>query len=304
MAQTVSFHLSSNTAQNRGGGNFELPLSPGLSIPHAVKECTVYLHNMLFNNTIANVSGPLYQNNTLDLAMTGQTAINLTLEAGGFSLNDVERLIAEHLYADQAGMWTALTTAAQALGSHVELANPYTNQWEHTVDRESSINALSQLSTLSASNVYIKPVTLAADTVNNRVLAVVLGGLTVTGTLWQKLLGFGATQTGNNSNALMQAENVAKIDKTRAVAFHCPSLCVGTYSTGGQLGGSQLALIPITVGLGETQSFQVSVPIKLPCRAAGSTLSSLNFFLSNEDGDPVDLLADRFEAVVVVEWTL
>jgi hypothetical protein len=62
--------------------------------------------------------------------------------------------------------------------------------------------------------------------------------------------------------------------------------------------------VPITVGLGETQSYQVSVPIKLPCRAAGTKVTALNFFLSNEDGDPCDLLQDRFEAVVVVEWSI
>jgi hypothetical protein len=64
------------------------------------------------------------------------------------------------------------------------------------------------------------------------------------------------------------------------------------------------AVVPITVGLGETQSYQVSVPIKLPCRAAGTKVTALNFFLSNEDGDPCDLLQDRFEAVVVVEWSI
>jgi hypothetical protein len=62
--------------------------------------------------------------------------------------------------------------------------------------------------------------------------------------------------------------------------------------------------VPITVGLGETQSYQVSVPIKLPCRAAGTKVTALNFFLSNEDGDACDLLQDRFEAVVVVEWSI
>jgi hypothetical protein len=90
----------------------------------------------------------------------------------------------------------------------------------------------------------------------------------------------------------------------RAIAFHCPTLCAGTFGTDGKLGGSQLALVPITVGLGETQSYQVSVPIKLPCRAAGTKVTALNFFLSNEDGDPCDLLQDRFEAVVVVEWSI
>ena len=45
------------------------------------------------------------------------------------------------------------------------------------------------------------------------------------------------------------ANNPARIDKTRAVSFHCPSLASGTYSTTGQMGGSQLAMVPITVGV-------------------------------------------------------
>jgi hypothetical protein len=53
------------------------------------------------------------------------------------------------------------------------------------------------------------------------------------------------------------------------------TLCAGTFGTDGKLGGSQLALVPITVGLGETQSYQVSVPIKLPCRAAGTIATPL-----------------------------
>jgi hypothetical protein len=38
--------------------------------------------------------------------------------------------------------------------------------------------------------------------VQNRVQAVVLGGLEVTGSLWEKLLGFSSTQIGNNSQAV------------------------------------------------------------------------------------------------------
>jgi hypothetical protein len=68
--QTISFHLSSSIATERGNSNYELVLSPGLEIPHAAKDCTVYLHNLLFNNCLANVSGPLYQNNQVVLTLS------------------------------------------------------------------------------------------------------------------------------------------------------------------------------------------------------------------------------------------
>eukprot|EP01047_Picozoa_sp_COSAG01_P095864 COSAG01_NODE_26482_length_712_cov_5.727569_1_plen_105_part_10 len=49
-------------------------------------------------------------------------------------------------------------------------------------------------------------------------------------------------------------QEAARIDKTRAVAFHCPSLASGTYGTSGSHGDSQLAVVPITVGIGSVQS--------------------------------------------------
>jgi hypothetical protein len=101
--QTISFHLSSSIATERGNSNYELVLSPGLEIPHAAKDCTVYLHNLLFNNCLANVSGPLYQNNQVVLTLSGQTPINIDLGPSALSIPDVERLIGEHLYADQSG---------------------------------------------------------------------------------------------------------------------------------------------------------------------------------------------------------
>jgi hypothetical protein len=185
----------------------------------------------------------------------------------------------------QNGMWVALSAAAQAIHSNVQLASPYTSNWNHTIDVTDGIDAIPEAAHLAGSTIYVKPVTLFADTVQNRVQAVVLGGLEVTGSLWEKLLGFSSTQIGNNSQAVMTAASVARVDATRAIAFHCPTLCAGTFGTDGKLGGSQLGLVPITVGLGETQSYQVSVPIKLPCRAAGTKVTALNFFLSNEGGD-------------------
>ena len=98
------------------------------------------------------------------------------------------------------------------------------------------------------------------------------------------------------------ANNPARIDKTRAVSFHCPSLASGTYSTQGQMGGSQLAMVPITVGVGEVQSWEASVPIKLPSSVAGSVRHKIHFFLSNEDGDTISTLGERFEAVMVLEY--
>jgi hypothetical protein len=140
--QTIPFHLSSSVATERGNSNYELVLSPGLEIPHAAKDCTVYLHNLLFNNCLANVSGLLYKNNQVTLTLSGQTPINIDLGPSALSIPDVERLIGEHLYADQSGMWAALTTAAEALGENVKLASPYELNWNHTIDVTAGIDAI------------------------------------------------------------------------------------------------------------------------------------------------------------------
>jgi hypothetical protein len=75
-----------------------------------------------------------------------------------------------------------------------------------------------------------------------------------------------------------------------------------SHSTTGQMGGSQLAMVPITVGVGEVQSWEASVPIKLPSSVAGSVRRKIHFFLSNEDGDTISTLGERFEAVMVLEY--
>ena len=59
----------------------------------------------------------------------------------------------------------------------------------------------------------------------------------------------------------------------------------------------------ITSKLGETQNWEANIPIRVPCRAVGSSVGSLDFYLANEDGLPVNLMGDRFEAVVVLEYS-
>ena len=69
------------------------------------------------------------------------------------------------------------------------------------------------------------------------------------------------------------------LDGVRAVGFHCPSLASGTYSTSGKLGGSQLGLVPIDVGIGQVVNWEASIPIEVPCKISGTKLNELHFFL-------------------------
>ena len=55
-------------------------LQPELSIPHAATP-TVYLHNILFDNNIANVNGTLYDNDNIIVSFANITQ-TITMAAG------------------------------------------------------------------------------------------------------------------------------------------------------------------------------------------------------------------------------
>jgi hypothetical protein len=172
----------------------------------------------------------------------------------------------------------------------------------------------------------VKPVTLEADFENNRVRIQLGMGVSMTevqqkaSTLFTKVLGRGTVtepitfvdHDGDSSTDTVvtsifklfdtSTQEAARIDKTRAVAFHCPSLASGTYGTSGSHGDSQLAVVPITVGIGSVQSWETFEPIRIPSHVAGGPVSVLSFYISNEEGETINTMGERFEAVMVVEY--
>ena len=83
----------------------------------------------------------------------------------------------------------------------------------------------------------MKVVTLEPDNALNRVVCMTAANFTLDGKLWNKLLGFSTPGTSLAGSATTYspiiAANAAKIDSARAVAFHCPTLSAGAYSTSG-----------------------------------------------------------------------
>jgi hypothetical protein len=218
----------------------------------------------------------------------------ITLPDMAASIEDLEKAISrEVLKSHKTELWDVV----QKQVPHVTLADPdRSEQW-----------VANQSQTTVGTKVYQKLVALSADVPTNRVTLRTAGSLQITndgGAMMTDLLGFAATQLGAPTEATetIAAANAARIDKNRAVVFHCPSLGGGSYSTAGRMGGSALHMVPITVPLGAVQSWEVSVPIKVDCGIAGSTLAELRCYLATEDGDPVELLGDRWEAVVVLEY--
>jgi hypothetical protein len=389
---TIPFHVSSEAADDKGSGVFQVKLTPELQVGHTAHP-TVYLNNLSFTNTFANIDKALYDNADLQLQIfqgsdPTPTQVSIALDAGNYSLSELEVAIAEKLYAPGSGVtFAAHKSACTQLHSSVTL---------HFADKHAlgSLNGVAVNTLISATDVQLqpvtvtpdaatgvqfkdaltiaecqhlltgntfpiaadaasgsapnvlpplskgylqgsdltgttmlgfKPVTLEADFEKNRVRIQLGFGVSMTAaqqtasTLLSKVLGVTSAEAlstvdhdSDSSTAAIPTpifqlfditqQDAASIDKTRGVAFHCPSLASGTYSTKGAHGDSQLALVPITVPVGAVQSWETFEPIRIPAPIAGTTRNELTFYITNEEGEPVNTLGERFEAVMVVEY--
>ena len=55
-------------------------------------------------------------------------------------------------------------------------------------------------------------------------------------------------------------------------------------------------MIPITAPVGDVQSWEASVPIKVPAGVAGTSLNHITVYLASEDGESINLIGDRWSA--------
>jgi hypothetical protein len=219
---------------------------------------------------------------------------SITIPDMAASLEELEKAISREVLANHT---VEIWDKVQAKIAHATLADPdKPGQW-----------TANQAQTTVDTTVYEKLIALTADISTNRVSLRTAGPLQITndgGTMMTELLGFAPEQLGDPTEAeqTIVARDAAKIDKTRAVVFHCPSLGGGSYSTAGRQGGSALQLVPITAPLGAVQVWETSNPIRVECGISGSTLAELRCYLTTEDGDAIELLGDRWEAVLVLEF--
>ena len=217
---------------------------------------------------------------------------SLKLPIASYELDGFERAIARQAKANLA-FWSTINSHQSAATA---LADPDNDsQWKLATD-----------GTLSSDGIaYLKIVQLIPDTELNRCklqcapqVQVVSGGLAT------EVLGFESSQLGvaTEGPTIVTASGAAKVDRTRAVVFHAPTLAAGSYSTSGKRGGSALAMIPVTAALGTVQSWKASVPVKVPSGIAGTSVTHLTVFLSNEDGEALNLLADRWSAQLILSY--
>ena len=110
-----------------------MQLQPELSIPHTAKP-TVYLHNLLFDNNIANVNGALYDNDQIIVSFDGVTQ-TILVPAGAYSLDALEVYIALRIYDAGIGsgsLWGKLDKAVTDGSNPGGTTIPSANRAHHT----------------------------------------------------------------------------------------------------------------------------------------------------------------------------
>ena len=248
----------------------------------------------------------LYQNLPGDPAATTpgmelvSTSKQIVIPEAAYELTDMETAFAELVKAD--------STFHTAINSHMPtntlLADPDdADQWASAGTKSSD------------GKTYVKVVELIGNTVLNRCqvrcapqvsIEAVSGQISSAqaGDLFSTVLGFDPVQLTVHGIGpmLVTANNAARVDRTRDIVFHAPTLAAGSYSTAGKRGGSAIAMIPVTAPVGEVQAWEARVPVQVPAQIAGSSLSNITVFLSNEDGERISLLADRWSAQLILSF--
>eukprot|EP01046_Picozoa_sp_COSAG06_P050314 COSAG06_NODE_7944_length_2327_cov_9.710952_2_plen_553_part_00 len=168
----------------------------------------------------------------------------------------------------------------------------------------------------------IKPVTFAFNALSSRVQALTgapLVKITSDSTLFSKLLGFTQyEQTGVNLQNILDrtgkattlqinpepwsAKEQSKINRTKAIEFHCPTLVSTAYNQDGKMYGGSLASIPITQPRGGVEVWQAAYDNSVPISLHGGVVDSLTYSLTNQDGDPVNLQGSDFNATLRISW--
>ena len=76
------------------------------------------------------------------------------------------------------------------------------------------------------------------------------------------------------------------------------------YDRNGRLQGNQMAQVPIPLGTQQNEfvSWQASTPYYVPCQMYGLSIDSIEFYLTNENNDPIDLQVSQFSITMTIGW--
>jgi hypothetical protein len=103
-------------------------------------------------------------------------------------------------------------------------------------------------------------------------------------------------------NRAMDASKSGRLLRTTAVSFHCPSLVSSSYNQHGELAGAAMANVPIMVPSNNIQAWQAMYDASIPCNLHGGVVDAIDFYLTNQDGDNIDMMGSDWLATVRLSW--
>ena len=101
---------------------------------------------------------------------------------------------------------------------------------------------------------------------------------------------------------MSQSTQEIQVSRTRALQFHCPTLCQTSYNANGKLHGAQMASIPIEVAQGQLQTYSARYDNSMPTDLHGGSINAIEFYLTDQDDNLVDLQGSTFVATLRVFW--
>ena len=138
-----------------------------------------------------------------------------------------------------------------------------------------------------------------------------------TSTLFSQLLGYDSTLSSYESDQDLTATranytkgkpftatSAGRVTMARAVQVHIPTIVASTYDRSGRLQGNLMAQVPIPRGTlqNDVVSYQATTAHYVPVQAYGSSLDSVEFYLTNESGAPLDLQVSQFSITLTIGW--
>jgi hypothetical protein len=107
----------------------------------------------------------------------------------------------------------------------------------------------------------------------------------------------------NSSVKSITAPLVAKFNSLSYFIVHVDGLCSGVLDSRGGDTGSELAIItPLNIAAGSQIIVQPYNVVRVPCKAAGASISEFTVRLTDQSGNDVDMMGEEFSIQFVIEW--
>jgi hypothetical protein len=253
-----------------GGGSFLYRLRVPLRIPYDAKPVMYLVGGSVWFTNPNILTGV---NDTLDIYLTG-------LNGTG---NEVQRFVFDKGLYSLTSLNEALREKLQAVGGGGVLSG------DEVV--------------ISANSATQKLTITLAPTATTGTLTVIFDNSNIS-----RFLGFDGTVSafGADQSSTIRsitAPLVAKFNNLSYYIVHIDGLCSGVLGSRGSDAGSELAIItPSNIAAGKQIVVQPYNVVRVPCKAAGASISEFTVRLTDQNGDDVDMLGEEFSLQFVIEY--